>query len=46
MEDFKVVEVTPHGHVNDHEKNHVAHNGNNNTDAAADGVPLTDEDKL
>ena len=41
MEDFKVVEVTPHGHVNEHLIHHVI----NNTEDAAYAVPCVDRNR-
>lgn len=38
MEDFKVVDVTPHGHVKEH---HAKHHVNNNTSASVDGMTET-----
>lgn len=42
MEDFKVVDVTPHGHVNEHVKHHV----NNNMARVVDEISDTEEDKM
>ena len=41
MEDFKVVEVTPHGHVDEHHIHHV----NNNTEDLAYAVPFVDRNR-
>ena len=42
MEDFKVVDVTPHGHVNEH----VKHHANSNMARAVDEMSDKEEDEM